>query len=159
MTRARIAAAAVLVASAGLIALGASAVGARTSASGKHDTATGYVSVNRSAGGFQYASGPVYDKLLGTDAVVLKLTLKHVSGGTFKATSSDTVLYTGTGSLKGSSSVTITISGSTQTFSNGKIDLTKGAGSQMGHSLVGTFSGTGSTSSNESTLKFSGTYK
>lgn len=159
MTRFRIAVGATLLAGGASIALFAGAVGARTSAKGKHDTATGYVSVNRSAGGFTYASGIIYDKLLGADAVALKLTLKHVSGGTFKATSSNTVLYTGTGSLKGSSSATVTISGSTQTFSNGKINLTKGAGSQKGHSLVGTYSGSGSITKNQSTLKFSGTYK
>ena len=68
-------------------------------------------------------------------------------------------MYSKTGSLKGTLSATVTLSGTTETFSNGKINLPRGAGSQKGHSLAATFTGTGSASSNQFTLHYKGTYK
>jgi hypothetical protein len=152
------AAVAVLGATGALIGLSAAGVGARTRA-GQADSGTAYASINRSAGGYEYVSATNTDKLFGASAVTSKSTLTHQTGATFKLSSKHTVLWTKTGSLEGTESATVTVSGTTETFTNGKLDLTNGTGSLSGHSFVGTFTGSGSSSSNEFTLNYKGTYK
>ncbi|MFL5823994.1 MAG: hypothetical protein ACJ764_11185 [Solirubrobacteraceae bacterium] len=53
----------------------------------------------------------------------------------------------------------MTITGTQETIKNGKLRLTNGAGSQKGHSLIGTFSGSGSTTSNQFTIHYKGKYR
>jgi hypothetical protein len=146
-----------LLVTAAAIAVGAGAVNAKTH-TGKSDSGTAYASINHTANGVEDVSATVSDKLLGRDAITAPVTLA-ASGGAFKLSSSHAVLYTGTGSLVGTLSATVTVSGTTETLSNGKLNLTTGKGSQTGHSLVGTFTGTGSASSNQFTLHYRGTYK
>lgn len=141
------------------VGLGATGVGARTSARGKADSGTAYLSTNRVVGKVGYASATNSDKLFGASAVTAKYTLTPQSGGSLKLESKRAVLYTGTGALKGTLSATVTIAGTTETFKNGKVNLATGTGSQKGHSFVGTFTGSGSSTNNEFTIKYKGTYK
>ena len=156
--RTRIAGAISMLAAAGLIAFGAAAVGAKTSAT-KQDSGTAYASVNRTVGSTQYVGGNITDKVLGSGGITAPVTLTHVSGTKFKLSSGHAVLFTRTGSLAGTLSATVTVTGSAESFSNGKLSLTNGAGSQKGHSLVGTFTGSGSTTSNQFTINYKGGYK
>jgi hypothetical protein len=142
-----------------LIAWGAGGVGARPSSTGKRDSGTAYASTNRTVGNFGYGSATATDQVLGATAITFKYTLTPAGGGALNFVSKHAVLYTRTGSIAGRLSATLTISGTTETFKNGKINLTSGAGSQKHHSLVGTFSGSGSSTTNEFKLKYKGTYK
>jgi hypothetical protein len=69
------------------------------------------------------------------------------------------VLYTATGSLTGTGSALVTVAGNNEIIKNGKLSLTKGAGAQKGHSFVGTFTGTGSLTTNRFVFKYKGTLK
>lgn len=141
-----------------LVAYGAASVAARPGA-GRSDHGTAYASINRVAGGNQYGSGTNTDAVLGSSGITFTATLTSAGGGKLTLNIKKIVLYAKTGSLTGTGSATVTVSGTTETFSGGKLKLTKGAGSQKGHSLTGTFTGSGSASSNEFTLKYKGTYK
>lgn len=157
----RIAIAAAVVCAAGTVAgFGAAGVGAHASKAGRPDSGKLYISVNRSVGPVLYASGTNQDRVLGAGAVTAKYTLTAAKGGGETLTSKHTVLYTPTGSLTGTSSAHLVLSaGGKETFSNGKLDLRLGRGSQKGHSFVGTFSGSGSSTSNQNTITYRGTYK
>lgn len=159
MTIRRVAATSALLGSAALIALGAGAVGARTNTGGKADSGTAYASINHTVNNKQYGSANNTDRVLGATGITFTATLTSEAGGKLKLTGNPVVLYTRTGSLKGTLSATVTLSGTTETFSNGKINLLTGAGSQAGHSLVGTFTGSGDASKNEFTINYKGTYK
>lgn len=159
MTRRITAAVVALCATGTLIGVGAAGVGARSRAAGKADSGTLYLSTNRSSGSIGYASGTNSDKLFGESALTSKYTLTHTTGATFKLSSSHTIMWTKTGSLEGTLSATVTLAGTTETFKNGKLDLSNGTGSLKGHSLVGTFTGSGNSSANQFKFTYKATYK
>jgi hypothetical protein len=142
-----------------LIGLGAAGVVARTNAHARADSGTAYASTNRVVGKIGYGSATNSDKILGASAVTFKYTLTSQGGGKFKLNSTRTVLYTPKGALKGTLSATVTLAGTTETFTNGKLNLTTGTGSQKGHSLVGTFTGSGSETDNQFKITYKGKYK
>jgi hypothetical protein len=158
VTRRIPAAAAALGVTGALIGVGAAGVGAHTTNAGKRDNGTAYISINRTGGGHEYASGTNTDKVLGKGAITYVLKLAS-STGEVKLTSKHVVLYTPTGSLTGTGSADVTFAGNAETIKNGKLDLTTGRGSQKGHTLKATFSGTGSTTSNVYVFHYKGTYK
>ena len=152
-------AAAGLGATGALIAISAAGVGAHTTAAGRPDSGTWYSAVNHSANGVVYASGYIRDKLLGADAIAVQNTVSAASGGGETVTSKRTILYTGAGSLTGTSSVHLVVTGTEEKFTNGKLKLTVGHGSQKGHALVATYSGSGSLTTNEAKFTYRGIYK
>lgn len=143
---------------AAVVAFAAASVAARPHA-GKSDHGTAYASINRVAGGNQYGSATVSDAVLGSSGITFTATLTSAGGGKLALNIKQLVLYGKTGSLTGTGSATVTVSGTKETFTGGKLKLTKGAGSQKGHSFVGTFTGSGDASKNEFTLNYKGTYK
>jgi hypothetical protein len=135
------------------VAFAASAAGA----GGQKDSGTVYASVVHSAGGLLYAAGYAHDKVLGNVAIVYVVKASPAGTGSVKITAKKLILYTAKGSLSGSGSATQTTTKTSSTVSNGKVNLTHGAGGQAGHSFVGTFSGT--FSNNVYTFHYKATYK
>lgn len=154
-TRSVTAAAGLLAASA-LIAVTAATVGATSS--GKADSGTAYFSITHSVGATQFAAGNSIDKVLGTGAVTYRIKIGSTNGKISIMVPSVTI-YTATGSLSGTATATLVTGAKTQTISNGKLNLTKGTGSQKGHSLRATFSGTGNLTANQIVIHDKGTYK
>jgi hypothetical protein len=146
---------------AALLATGASALAATGKSKGKADTGTSYVGTTHAAGGFSYLAGGNTDKLLGTGAVTFKVkTGTGSKPGTVTLTIKPVELFTATGALTGTGSATLTVvSTSSVTITNGKLDLTKGTGSQKGHSLVGTYTGTGDPATGQYVFHYKATYK
>lgn len=161
VTKRTTAAAAALCATGAVIGLGAAGVGARTSTAraGKADSGTAYISTVRTVGKTSWSAGIGFDKLHGQTALVTQYSLTPQKNGSLKLDSKRAISYNKTGSLSGTVSAIITLKGTTETITQGKIDLTHGAGSGKGHSLVGTFTGTGSTTTNKATIHYKGTYK
>jgi hypothetical protein len=89
----------------------------------------------RTAPGLVYYAGFNSDKVLGQGAVTYTIKPTSASSGTITATAKKVTLWT----------------------SNGK--LTRGTGGQTGHSLVGTFTGTGNIVSGQYVFHYKATYK
>src|SRR5947209_4758723 len=145
-----------------LAAMGATALAAtaKPKKKGKADSGTSYVAVTHSSGGFEYSAGNTTDKLFGATAVTYKLKTSPSTPGTLSLTAKPVVLYTATGTLIGTGSATLTIAvGGAATVSNGKLKLTKGTGTLKGHSLLATFTGSGSVVTSTYTFHYKGTYK
>lgn len=69
-------------------------------------------------------------------------------------------LFTKTGELTGTDSVSLNTSSSgAVSFSNGRLDLTKGYGLEKGHTFVGTFTGSAASIAGPFTFHDKGTYK
>lgn len=151
-----------LVAAAGMVltfALITTAEG-RPAAKSKSDSGTAYVSITHTTK-LEFAAGNNSDKVLGNGAITYQLTL---AGGkmpnTIKLTSKKVVLYTSTGALTGTGSAIVTIvAGGNEAISGGKLSLTKGSGSQKGHSLTATFTGIDHVTPNQIVFNYKGTYK
>ncbi len=139
-----------------VVLFGATAVLAKNK--GKKDSGTAYVAITHTAGGLEYAAGSNQDKVLGKGAVTYILKVGATANGV-TITSKHVTLYTGTGSLSGTGSAKVTVVGNTETLTGGKLDLKKGKGSQKGHSLVATFTGTGNTTTSQFVFHYKGTYK
>lgn len=131
------------------------------SAAGRKDSGTSYVAVTHDKGGFAYTAGNNTDKILGTSAVTYVLQiLKSSKPAVYNVTVRSVFLYTRTGSLAGTATAKLTVGANgAATITNGKLRLTKGAGSQAGHSLIATFHGTGSITSRTFKFVYSGTYR
>jgi hypothetical protein len=148
---------AILVA-AGVLAIAAGGAGA-TSA-GRADSGTAYVANTPKPGTLVYAAGFNHDKILGDGAVLYAISATPSTPGVFHLSTKHVTLYTGTGSLTGSATATLTQTKSGKAvISNGKLKLTRGAGSQKGHSLIATFTGTGSVSKLVFVFHYKGTYR
>jgi hypothetical protein len=146
-------AAAILTASL-VLATGAGA----TAGSGKSDSGVAYFSITHAVGSTSYAAGQGHDKVLGNVAATYQIGISS-SSGTVTVNVKKLTVYTGTGSLTGTATATVTITGTTETITGGKLTLTKGFGSQAGHSLKATFSGTANTTKNQYSFHYKGTYK
>jgi len=134
------------------------ATGAGAKSSGKADSGTAYFSITHAANGIDFAAGQGTDKVLGASAATYQIAL-GASNGTITVTVKKVTIYNGTGSLSGTATATVTTSGSTQTITGGKLKLTKGTGSQKGHSLKATFTGTANIATNQYVFHYKGTYK
>ncbi|MGB9185955.1 MAG: hypothetical protein WCB67_18020 [Solirubrobacteraceae bacterium] len=121
------------------------------------DSGTTYASITHTRGNLQIAAGNNYDKVLGEGTVSYQLKLLPAGNGTVSVKVPKVVLYTTTGSLTGTASATVTASNSTQTITNGKLNLTKGAGSLKGRHFTGTFTGASDLAKNLITFKYKGT--
>jgi hypothetical protein len=124
------------------------------------DSGMVYVSIVHRTKMGAFAVGDNTDKILGDGAATYSLTLHRVepSTATFKLTST-VVLYSPSGSLTGTASATMTVSAKAETFTNGELSLKDGIGSEKGHSLIATFTGTGSLSANVYVFNYKGAYK
>ncbi len=147
-----------VLAACGLLTAGA-ATGSQTKSKGRADSGTAYISITHSVNGIQFAAGNNTDRVLGEGDVTYVISLLPGPTGTFKVTSKRVILYTGTGSLSGTGSATVIATGNTQRIADGRLSLTKGAGSQKHHSLVATFTGTADLTTNQIVFKYKGTYK
>lgn len=152
-----IAAAASVVAFGGVVAGGvAQAKTGKAKTKTKADSGVGYFSVVRGSGANQQAAGIIKDKILGNGAVTYELKLAANPTGTVNVTAKKVTLYDGTGSLTGTATATITVAGTTETITNGKLNLTKGTGSLKGAKIVATFVGTANTAANQYQFTYKG---
>jgi hypothetical protein len=159
MTRRILAAAATTVLLAASLIVGVATAGAKAK-KGRADSGVAYFAITHAAtNGTQYAAGVGHDRILGNVAAAYTIRLAS-SAGTVRVLVKRVVIYTGTGSLVGTASATVTF-GSTgaETITGGKLRLTRGFGSQRGHSLVATFTGTGDTSKNMYEFHYTGIYR
>lgn len=143
----------------GALAICAPAVSAAGQA--RKDSGTSYVAITHDTAKYSYTAGNNTDKILGTGAVtyVLQL-LKSADPAVYTVSLKQIILYTRTGSLSGTATAILTVGANgSATVTNGKLRLTKGAGSQAGHSLIATFHGTGAIASRTFKFIYSGTYK
>ncbi len=146
-----------------MLAMGATAFAATGKAKpkkGKADSGTAYVGTTHTAGAYEYLAGDNTDRLFGAGAVTYRLKASPSTPGSLKLTTNPVILFTATGSLRGTGSATLTItSATTATVSNGKLNLTKGTGTQKGHSLIATFTGSGNPTTGQYVFHYKGTYK
>jgi hypothetical protein len=157
LTRSITAAAGLLAVCATLV-IGAGAVGARSA--GRADSGTAYVANTPKPGGLVYAAGYNQDKILGNGAILYVIKATPNTPGTLKVTARSVALYTNRGSLTGTATATLTVGTSgSAVISAGKLHLTKGFGTQKGHSMEATFTGTGSVSALAFVFHYKGTYK
>jgi hypothetical protein len=122
----------------------------------KKDSGTVFASITHTKNGLDIAAGNNYDKVLGEGAVTYQLKIVS-SNGTTKVKVPKVVLFTPTGSLTGTASATVTSTASTQTITNGKLNLTKGSGSLKGAKFAGTFTGTADLAKNLIQFHYKGT--
>jgi hypothetical protein len=153
-----------IIATAGLLAAFAltagSAAVAASSKSGKAVTGVAYVGENHVVGALHYFAGPTSDNVLGAGAITFPSPITVTPGGVVHFSSTAVTLFTKTGSLSGTASADVTATSGTQaSVTNGKLSLSKGTGSEKGHSLVGTFTGTGNPTSTEYVFNYTATYK
>jgi hypothetical protein len=147
-----------VLATAAVIAVGAGAVGAKSSA--RKDSGVVFFSVTHSAGGKQFAAGNSSDKLFGTGAVTYVNKVAPTPTGTIKVTTKPVVLFYKDGTLTGTATSELTVGqGGSATITGGKITAARGTGAQAGHSFAGTFSGTGNATTNLYKITYKGTYK
>jgi hypothetical protein len=148
-----------LVATVAVVAVGAGASSAESAAKGKATSGVVYAALVHTVGKTELAAGLVNDKVLGKGAVEFALNVgEGTKAGSLKATGS-VIVFTKTGQLSGTDSVTINTTPTGVTFTGGKLDLTKGAGLQKGHSFAGTFTGTAKSIAGPYTFQDKGTYK
>ena len=142
-----------------LIAVGAGAVGVK--GKGKPDSGTAYVAITHTVGKIQFAAGNVKDKVLGQGAITYKITVgTGTKPGSLKVSANPVTIFTKTGELTGTATATLIVnSNGTASFSNGKLNLTKGTGGQKGHSFIGTFTGTAASATGPYVFHDKGTYK
>jgi hypothetical protein len=120
------------------------------------DSGVSDASITHTSNGLQIAAGNNYDKVLGEGAITYRLKLLPAGNGTFSVTVPKVVLYTASGSITGTASAKVAVNGTAETITNGKLNLTKGAGSLKGHQFSGTFTGTGDLAKNLITFKYKG---
>lgn len=148
---------------AGLTALAVSAVSVATVqaiGAGKPDSGTAYVAVTHSVGPTLYAAGNVTDKVLGPGAVTY--TIRAGTGsmpGTIKITATRVTVFTATGTVYGTSAGTETTNSDGTVSLKGTLTLNHGTGAQKGHSFIGTFTGTGKTTTGPFVFHTKGHYK
>jgi hypothetical protein len=141
-------------------AIAAIAATATASGTGKATSGVVYAGLTHTVGKTEFAAGNVSDKVLGNGAVTFVLTLgTGTKPGSLTAKGTVDV-FTKTGELSGTDSVTLTTSSTgAVTFSNGKLNLTKGFGLEKGHSFVGTFTGSAKSIAGPFTFHDKGTYR
>jgi hypothetical protein len=139
---------------------GALAAGTAKAAAGKADSGTSYAAEDVNCGKDVCVAGFTYDKLFGQTAITYVIKVGAGKPGTFKVTAKPVVMYTKTGELTGTGTATLAIAASgVETIPAGKLDLNKGTGGQAGHTLMGTFTGVGSTKTGLFKFSYKGTYK
>ena len=143
----------------GLLAVSTAAVAAGTT--GRTETSTVYAATTQTAGGYDIAAGQAKDKLFGHVAITYRIkVIPAGTTGTLHLISKPVIEYTATGSILGSATATLTLGpNGAETISNGKFSLTHGAGSLRGHTITGTFTGTGNSTTNRLVLHTKSTYK
>ncbi len=152
--------AAIAAAAATCVAGATIAATAGAASKGKSTSGVVYAGLTHTVGKTEFAAGNVSDKVLGAGAVTFELSLSSGGSGGGIAGKGAVQVFTKTGELTGTDSVTLTTSSSgAVTFTNGKLDLTKGYGLEKGHSFVGTFSGSGTSITGPFTFHEKGTYK
>jgi hypothetical protein len=141
-------------------ATAAIAATAGAASKGKPTSGVVYAALTHTVGKTEFAAGNTSDKVLGNGAVTFALTV-GAGGKPGSLIAKGTVdVFTKTGELAGTDSVIInTSSTGAVTFSNGKLNLTKGYGLEKGHSFVGTFTGTAKSIVGPFTFHEKGTYK
>jgi hypothetical protein len=127
------------------LGIAGSAIGA--SGGGTRDSGIAYVAQAEKPGKVVYDAGFVHDKVLGNGAVTFVTKPLVSPTGAITIKSKPVTIYTPKGSLSGTGSATLTITNKPKpgdgTVTDGKLLLNHGTGRLAGHSLRGTFSGTG----------------
>lgn len=157
LTRLTVGASAAIAVSAASV-LAAGSVGAKSA--GRPDSGTAYVANTPKQGTYVYAAGYNQDKILGKGSILYVIKATPSKPGTISVKTKSVTLYTATGSLSGTGSATLTTAANgTATVSGGKLNLSQGFGSLKGHSLLATFTGTGSITALSFVFNYKGTYK
>lgn len=147
-----------LLAASAFAAAGAATVVAKSAT--RTVTGTAYVGETHAAGSVLYQAGSTSDNVLGAGALLFATGTSVTKPGVVHIASTGVTLYTATGSLSGSASADINVTSGTQaTVTNGTLNLTSGKGSQKGHSLTATFTGTGNPTTLQYVFNYKGTYK
>lgn len=139
-------------------ALGAAAGGTPTSG-------TAYVGQVPKPSSLVYDSGFTYDKVLGPGAITFVIkALPGSAAGTIAVKAQVVTIWTPNGSLSGTGSALLTITNKPKpgdaSLSNGKLLLNRGTGGLTGHSLRGTFTGTGNVNlPNQYVFTYKGVYR
>jgi hypothetical protein len=147
------------VAVSGLLAVGAAAVAARSA--GRADSGTIDAATTHTSGGYAFAAGQGTDKLFGPIAITYRIkTIPTGTTGTLNLTIKPVIEYTAAGSILGSATATLTLGlNGAETINNGKFSLTHGVGALRGHTIKGTFTGTGNSTANMLVIHSKSTYK
>lgn len=132
---------------------------ARPRAKPDHGTAA-VATTPRISGATQYIAGFDSDAILGDGPITYLITAVPTSAkGTFSLVAHHVIFYNGTGELSGTATATLTATpGGHATVTAGKLALTKGRGSLVGHKLTARFSGTGLLGGGY-TFTYHGTYR
>jgi hypothetical protein len=151
-----------IAAAAALLSLGlvASAQGRMVGAGAppRPDSGTANFAITNTTKKLEYAAGHFTDKVLGSGAITYQLKILPGATGTYKVTSKKVVLYTGKGSLSGTATALVTVTKTSETITDGKLNLTKGFGSLKGDSLKVKFTGTANLSANQYAFSYSGKF-
>jgi len=150
---------AAVLASTALVATAQGSTSRAAAAKAVADSGTLWFSVTHVTNGLDHAAGNSSDKRLGTGVVSYSIKTIANTTGTVTIDAKNVTMYTGTGTLSGTATATLTITSTGDTITNGKLKLTKGAGSLKGDSLSGTFSGSGSTTANQYEVQYTGKLK
>ncbi len=148
----------VLVGTLALVAFSAGVVGAKPSS--KSDRGVLYSAITHTVGKNEYIAGNANDKLFGSGAAIYTATLGVGSKPGTLSVRAKVIIFFKTGSLSGNVKATlITNPDHTVAFTNGKVNLTSGAGAQKGHSLVATFTGSGASVAGPYVFHYKGSYR
>ena len=144
--------------------LAGSAIGASGGA-GRRTSGTAYLGQVPKPSPLIYDAGFNYDKVLGPGAVTFVIkALPGTAQGTIAVKARVVSLWTPKGSLSGTGSGTLTITNKPKlgdaNLSGGKLLLNHGTGSLAGHSVRGTFTGTGNIEPpNQYVFHYKGVYR
>ena len=144
-----------------LAAVAVDTLAAQAAGGGKADSGVSYAGNDVNCGKFVCVSGYTFDKLHGQGATTYKIALGiGKKPGTFKVTAKPVTMFMANGSLTGSATATLTVGAKgASKITGGKLNLPTGHGGLAGHSFVGTFTGTGNSTTGYYTFKYQGTYK
>ena len=114
---------------------------------GKPTSGIAYIGGAPKPGSLVYNSGFIYDKVLGAGVVTFVTKPLATPSGAIEIKSNPVTIYTPNGALRGTGSGLLTITNKPRpgdsSVTDGKLLLNHGTGALAGHSLRGTFSGTG----------------
>lgn len=149
-----------------MVAVASATAGAIAASGGgsRQTSGTAYLGATpRTTKGLVYYAGFNSDKVLGPGATTYTIKPTSATSGSIIATAKKVTLWTQTGTLSGTGTATLHITNKPKTgddtVAGGKIKLTHGTGGQTGHSLVGTFTGTGNIVTGQYVFHYKGTYK
>jgi hypothetical protein len=145
----------------GALALITTTVAVAAPSKGRTERGTVHFAITHTVGSINVAAGDTTDTLFGGGAVVYRLHVLTSTTGKLTINVPKVTTFFSTGTMTGSATSTLTITDTTgdATVTGGMLRLTKGTGTDKGHSFRGTFSGKGNINSGLYTTNYKGTYR